>query len=325
MKPKILFVDDEPNILAGLQRLLRPRRAQWAMVYALGGPEAIAMMEGEAFDVIVSDMRMPEFDGADVIEAAARLHPQAMRFILSGESDRDLTLRTVGLSHRFLSKPCSADTLIGAIERALSARTRYLAKADPGQANDLIELTTPPDVYAAFAGVLETAPEDSERLVAIAKTDPALSARLLQLANSAYFGRPLEGVSIARAIERVGTDVLKELLRLERLSKVGAGALPADLEPGAIAQAAYERALSVTSDLNIAEEAYAVGLMLMLGAQAPNGSKISFAAYLAEIMGLPETVCAALHGLCGLPQEQRDDPATAIVVALSAANSAQAA
>ena len=73
MKKNILFVDDEPNILKGLQRSLRPLRTFWDMEFAEGAKNALALLERQAFDVIVSDMRMPEMDG---LEAARLIRKQ---------------------------------------------------------------------------------------------------------------------------------------------------------------------------------------------------------------------------------------------------------
>ena len=64
---RVLFVDDEPRILEGLRRMLRPQRHEWEMAFAPGGEAALAMMEASPFDVIVSDMRMPGMDGATLL------------------------------------------------------------------------------------------------------------------------------------------------------------------------------------------------------------------------------------------------------------------
>lgn len=72
---RILFVDDEVRILEGLQRMLRPQRHEWQMDFAPGGKPALRMLEASSFDVIVSDMRMPEIDGASFLISCARNIP----------------------------------------------------------------------------------------------------------------------------------------------------------------------------------------------------------------------------------------------------------
>ena len=67
MVRKLLFVDDEPKVLEGLRRMLRPLRDEWDMAFARGGPEALQLLGRDAFDVVVTDMRMPDMDGAELL------------------------------------------------------------------------------------------------------------------------------------------------------------------------------------------------------------------------------------------------------------------
>lgn len=111
----ILFVDDEPNVLSGLQRLLRPMRHEWDMYFAAGGKEALSLLAEKQVDVIVSDMKMPGMDGAALLEEVRQRYPQTTRIILSGYSEKELSIRTTGTVHQYLSKPCNPDTLRDAI------------------------------------------------------------------------------------------------------------------------------------------------------------------------------------------------------------------
>ena len=84
MAKRILFVDDESMVLSGLQRSLRPMRSEWEMVFAAGGNEALAAMDLQPFDIIVTDMRMPGMDGAQLLEEVQRRSPHTLRMVLSG-------------------------------------------------------------------------------------------------------------------------------------------------------------------------------------------------------------------------------------------------
>src|SRR5579885_2274216 len=117
MKKRIIFVDDEPMVLEGLQRLLRPMRADWDMVFAGNGFSALELMAQTAFDVVVSDMRMPGMNGAELLAEVLKRYPQTIRLILSGYSDKDLVLKCVGSTHQYLAKPCRAEELKAAITR----------------------------------------------------------------------------------------------------------------------------------------------------------------------------------------------------------------
>ena len=96
---RVLFVDDEPKILEGLQRMLRSMRHEWEMEFALGGPSAMEALNSRPFDVVVTDMRMPGMDGAMLLSQVRGLHPQIVRIVLSGHSDQELVLSSVGPAH----------------------------------------------------------------------------------------------------------------------------------------------------------------------------------------------------------------------------------
>ena len=116
---RVLFVDDEPKILEGLRRMLRPQRHDWEMAFAPGGEAALAMMEASPFDVIVSDMRMPGIDGATLLSPRARtLSPGGPHRALRPHGNVVRHFRSVPVAHQFLAKPCDAEMLRVAIERA---------------------------------------------------------------------------------------------------------------------------------------------------------------------------------------------------------------
>jgi len=84
---RVLLADDEPRILEGLRRKLRSQRNEWDMAFAPGGETALAIMEATPFDVIVSDMRMPEMDGDTLLTQVRNMHSQVVRIALSGHTE----------------------------------------------------------------------------------------------------------------------------------------------------------------------------------------------------------------------------------------------
>jgi DNA-binding NtrC family response regulator len=144
---RILFVDDEISILDGLRRLLRPLRDEWEVFTANGGLEALALLEREPLDVIVSDMRMPGIDGAQLLEAVRKQHPHMVRIVLSGQSDQETLLRSIGPVHQYLNKPCDLGLLKTAVSRSRALR---LAIHDPAVADlaaGISSLPSLPELY----------------------------------------------------------------------------------------------------------------------------------------------------------------------------------
>jgi YesN/AraC family two-component response regulator len=84
MKKRILFVDDEVNMLQGLRRMLNTMRHEWDMVFVESGQEALALLAQTPCDVIVSDMRMPGMDGVQLLTQVMERFPLTVRIILSG-------------------------------------------------------------------------------------------------------------------------------------------------------------------------------------------------------------------------------------------------
>ncbi len=116
--PKILCVDDEPNVLAGLELHLHRR---YDLTTANGGAAALELLEKSTFAVILSDMRMPGMDGAKFLSRARQLAPDSVRMLLTGQADLDSAVAAVneGQVFRFLLKPCPPDRLLAAFQSAV--------------------------------------------------------------------------------------------------------------------------------------------------------------------------------------------------------------
>lgn len=117
-KKRILFVDDEPNILSGLKRMLRSMRKEFDLQFAGSGIEALDSMAVHESDIVVSDMRMPGMDGAELLDIIQERYPSAVRIMFTGQADQESVLRTVGVVHQFLTKPCDSDLLRSVLLRA---------------------------------------------------------------------------------------------------------------------------------------------------------------------------------------------------------------
>lgn len=213
MKPRILFVDDERNVLDGLRRMLRSHRREWDMHFAEGGEQALALADETAFDVVVSDMRMPGIDGAQVLCGFAERQPASVRMVLSGQADREAVYRTVGPSHQFLAKPCDADLLTSAVGAVLQTRSG-VSEAAAASLPGLPCLPSPQSVIDKLRYTLSRDTPSLDQLAEIVADDLSLSAKILQLANSAYFGIDNVMFVPGQAVRMLGVDVMRDLLEL---------------------------------------------------------------------------------------------------------------
>lgn len=215
----VLFVDDEPNVLSGLRRMLRCMRGQWDIEFAPGGEAAMELLCNFPANVIVTDMRMPGMDGSTLLEAVAQSHPHTMRVVLSGQAERDATFRVVNTSHQFLQKPCDQSLLVSTIDRFAANAHRFKRRDLLPRLTELPGLTNLPDTNAALIGRMETASDDANKQSPIVHRDIALAAKLLKLTNSAYFGVAKDVLSPRDAMTMIGTDFLTALLNDYELVK----------------------------------------------------------------------------------------------------------
>ncbi|WP_404421439.1 response regulator [Thalassospira australica] len=208
---KVLFVDDNTNVLNGLRRRLHAACPSWTMSFAASGAEALALCEQNAFDVVVTDMRMPGMDGAELLGHVRDRIPSAARIILSGFSEDEAVLRTVGPAHQYLAKPCDDEVLIETIQHTLELRKILTAPALRSLVGNIDALASPPDTYTRLVQALENPKIGNDRIAAIVSSDIALTAEVLKLTNSAYFSLPTKMTSISHAVRMIGTETLKSL------------------------------------------------------------------------------------------------------------------
>ena len=209
---RILFVDDEPKVLEGLQRMLRPQRKQWEMVFANSGAEALAVLEAAPFDVIVSDMRMPEMDGAALLEQVQKRFPGVIRMVLSGYFEMEMAMRAVPVAHQYLAKPCDPEKLRDAIERACGYAAILTDEAARRVVGAIGRLPTLPRTCTALMEALRNPDVAIEEIGRIIEQDVGMTAKVLQLVNSAFFGLLQEVTTVRTAVSHLGLDVLKQLV-----------------------------------------------------------------------------------------------------------------
>ena len=119
IRARILVVDDEPQLLRALRGVFRRDQARWEMVFVEGGRLALEELRRGAFQLVVSDLRMPDVNGIDVLEAVRRESPSTIRIMLSGTVVFEESEAARSIAHERLAKPCSPAVLRGTIERWL--------------------------------------------------------------------------------------------------------------------------------------------------------------------------------------------------------------
>ena len=209
---KVLFVDDEANLLAGLRRMLFGMNNEWEMTFAQSGSAALELMRTQAFDVIVTDMRMPEMDGMTLLSHVREEFPEVVRIILSGYSEMESMLRSIPVSHNFLRKPSPRETLTTAIERARELQKRL---SDPQMRRVIGSITTlpsPSSTVDELNQLLRSENPSIDSITRIISNDIGMMVKVLQLVNSGFFGVSRTVVDIREAINYLGLSTIRDLL-----------------------------------------------------------------------------------------------------------------
>jgi putative nucleotidyltransferase with HDIG domain len=209
---RILFVDDESNIIDAMRRSLYAMRTEWHMEFVLGGAEALGALSISPADVIVSDMRMPGMDGWQLLTEVKKLYPQTVRLILSGHAEAGSIMRAVGIAHQYLAKPCESAAIKDAVIQTQKLR-RLLS-------NDRLaalvgQVSTLPSAPKAFQEVLACIQDPAASMSDVARIigrDVAMTANIMKMVNSAFFGVRQPITTTDRAVAYLGLDTLGALV-----------------------------------------------------------------------------------------------------------------
>ena len=212
MKTRILFVDDEPHVLRGIQRMLFDMDDEWSMDFVTSGEEALKILDNDSFDVVVSDLRMPGMSGEQLLRTIQERHPNMIRIVLSGHSKRESIIRLIGPAHQYLTKPCDAEDLKSSVKRSRILRDVVATKTIKRIVSQIESLPSVPSLYFELAKELQSENASMKRVGEIISRDVGMTAEVLKLVNSSYFGLPRHVASPADAAMLLGLDTIVALV-----------------------------------------------------------------------------------------------------------------
>jgi len=348
---RILFVDDEEPVLNGLRTRLYRQSGRWTMMFVESGARAIAELEREAFDVIVTDMRMPEMDGAELLQRVSERWPQTIRIVLSGYAESQQALRLVPVAHQYLSKPCDAQRLVSAIDACLHLHALLPHPELRALVGRVRTLPAMPRVYSKLRIAISRENVDVQEIADLLAMDPVMAAKVLQMANSAFFRLARPTVNIDKAVSYLGVAVIRSLVTSPLVFSPWPDRGPSTFvnfeELQSHAQVAAAAAQALATPALLGDEARLAGLLHNIGywllahecperlanavetavaeriplyeaeARVLGASHAQIGAYLLGLWGLPQSIVEAVahhHAPHSLPQSTFE-PLAALVVA----------
>ena len=215
MKKRILFVDDETRVLAGLRRSLRRFRDRWDTDFAEGGQAALDLLDETTYDIVVSDMRMPGLDGYELLSTVRDKFPDTLRIVLSGQTDHETALKSVSISHQFLSKPCEGDLLRMILDRACAIRDLVIDPRHRQAISRLGSLPSAPSLYVELTEAMADERNSASDIGEIIEKDMGMTVKILQIVNSAYFGLSRDISDIRESVSYLGLGMIRSLALAE--------------------------------------------------------------------------------------------------------------
>ncbi|NII12181.1 HDOD domain-containing protein [Oleiagrimonas sp. C23AA] len=296
---RVMFLDDEDQTLKDIEHGLSALGHRWDLVVAESINQAMAAVDEAPVDVVVVDLDMPNMDGTQLLRLLRTRHPTIIRMAFAGVDDREASVRALDLAHQCLPKPCDIITVAETIERAVALRNRMESVELQRVIGQVDRLPSAPRMYMRLRSLLGDPEAHGKSVAELLDQDPGLTAKVLQLANSAYFssGAPITGV--AQAVLRIGLDAVRIAVLANEVFDAHRGQAIAELRSRAVRASQLAARIAESGDR---EPARTAALLSYVGWLVPGVEALCAAeAGHSKQPPTPEEVGAYLLGMWGLP------------------------
>lgn len=211
-RKRILFVDDDPLILNGYRRSVYEFSESWETFFANSGKSALTILAYQEIDAIITDLKMPEMDGNLLLEQVSNDFAGVIRLVLSGNTESLQAQPILLHAHQVIVKPCPLQKLFDIIENTFELKYLITNPLLSRQVTAVENLPSLSRLYQKLIHELQTDDPDANVIGEIIKQDLAMTAKILQLVNSAFLGLPMDVVSPQKAVTILGVNAIKTLV-----------------------------------------------------------------------------------------------------------------
>lgn len=219
MNKSILFVDDEKAILNSIKREFFD--SSYDSYFATSGAEALKILAEKNIDLLVTDMKMPEMDGYELLKRVKESYPSIIRIILSGFTDEKIVFKSIynNLAKLFIMKPWKKDDFIKAVDDVFKTAALLNNNDSLKQIRNIGKLPTLPSLLKEVNDVVENDDHSIDRVVKLIEGDITLSSEVLRIMNSAFYG--IKTASVKKAVLGLGLINLKAIIATVEVFKSG--------------------------------------------------------------------------------------------------------
>ena len=214
MKKRILFVGENQALCQEFQASCPGPESIWVGQHVATEEEALALCHQQTFAAVVAEVNLNGKSGNDLLDAFMRRQPKALRIIVSDLADVESSMKCIGHAHHHLLKPCNAQTLLYAFEQASAQEAWLPSEPVQGLIAQMRHVPSPLKAYTQIVQEMKSPTCSLERIAQLIAQDPAITAKVLQLANSAVFGLKLSVVHLKEAVGYIGLETTRAVVLL---------------------------------------------------------------------------------------------------------------
>lgn len=271
-KKLILFVDNDEAVLEELRYQMISKANEWEMYFAKSGREALSLLKDFTFDAVVADEEMPVIEGSELLREIMSRNPACMRFILSERGDENVLLHSSRWAHQIIPKPLDQETLKRRLARAFALRDLLGSEKLKSLTGRMRVIPSLPEIYYELLEELRSPDSSSVRVGRILEKDIGMTAKVLQLVNSAFFGLANKVTDPVQATIYLGLNTIKSLLlvahvfsTLDESKATGFSTQKLLRHSLAVGRGAQAISKTVAFDVSLAEDAFLAGLFHDIG------------------------------------------------------------
>jgi len=214
-----IFVDEEAQCLRSIQRALRPLHKEWEFRFETSVSSALKLLSTEDVAAVITEKKMVEMDGDVFLAQVKQLHPRTVRVLLTGDVSKETVVASAKSAHLLLAKPFETEELQDILDRAGSLSKLSLTEAQRNQLGKIDNLPVLPKAFHELTQYLKNNSEpEVEQVAEYIRQDIGITTKLLQLANSSFFGYQSHTVSIEQMVLRLGFELIRQVTALMALS-----------------------------------------------------------------------------------------------------------
>lgn len=212
-EPKtILIVDPDEAVLSSIKRVIRHRKREWRVLTSTSGENALKLLEENPADAVISDLKLTDMEGTAFFEKVKERHPSVIRIVTASTPEEGSAIASTGKVHQYLQKPFDSEILVNILDRSFEMRRVFKGKNILEIISSTSSIPSLPQLYLELTEKLNDPDVSSKEIGKLIQKDPGMSAKILQLVNSAFFGLYGKVGDPARAVTILGTDTVKALV-----------------------------------------------------------------------------------------------------------------